>query len=57
MQQTPLGRLLGYGELLLVAQPPRDLGKGIFVRFTLTNLPDAAALGSAISAAAGALRN
>ena len=57
VQQTPLGRLLGYGKLLLVAQPPRDLGKGIFVRFTLTNLPDAAALGSAISAAAGALRN
>ena len=57
VQQTPLGRLLGYGKLLLVVQPPQDLGAGVFVRFTLTNLPDAASLGSAISAAAGALRN
>jgi hypothetical protein len=57
VQQNRLGRLLGYGELLLLFHPPQDLGEGVFLRFTLSKLPDAASLGSAISAAAGALGN
>jgi hypothetical protein len=57
VRQNPLGRLLGYGTLVLLFHPPRDLGEGIFLRFELKKLPDAASLGSAILAAAGALRN
>ena len=57
VQQNRLGRLLGYGELLLLSQPLQDLGEGVFHQITLSKLPDAASLGSAISAAAGALRN
>jgi hypothetical protein len=57
VQQNPLGRLLGYGTLVLLFHPPRDLGEGVFLRFELKKLPDAASLGSGILAAAGALRN
>jgi hypothetical protein len=57
IQQNRLGRLLGYGELLLLFQPPQGLGEGVFHQITLSKLPDTASLGSAISAAAGALRN
>lgn len=55
VQQNRLGRLLGYGKLLLLFRPPRDLGEGVFIRFTLKKLPDAASLGSAISTAVGVL--
>ena len=49
------GRLLGYGELLLsIRRPPGMAEPGVF-GIRLGNLPDAAALGSAISAAAAAL--
>jgi hypothetical protein len=54
--QNRLGRLLGYGELHLLFQPPQDLGEGVFLRFTLSRLPDAASLASATSAAASALK-
>ena len=57
VRQNPLGRLLGYGDLLLLFRPPQDLGEGVFLRFTLSRLPDAASLGSAASAAASALKN
>jgi hypothetical protein len=57
VQQNLLGRLLGYGELLLLFHPHQDLGEGVFLKFTLSKLPDAASLGLAISAAAGALKN
>ncbi len=55
LEQKSLGRLLGYGKLLLLIEPPPGLDEGVFSQITLTNLPDAASLGSAISAAAGAL--
>jgi hypothetical protein len=55
VQQKPLGRLLRYGNLVLLFQPLQDLGEGVFIRFKLEKLPDAVSLGSAISAAAGAL--
>ncbi len=55
VQQNLLEGVLGYGKLLLLLRPLRDLGDGVFVRIMLTRLPDAASLGSAISAAAGAL--
>lgn len=57
VQKNPIERLLGYGTLVLLFHPPRDLGEGVFLRFELKKLPDAASLGSAISAAVGALRN
>lgn len=57
VQQNPLGRLLGYGTLVLLFHPPRDLGEGVFLRFELKKLPDSTSLGSAILAAAGTLRN
>ncbi|NPU84048.1 MAG: PH domain-containing protein [Syntrophaceae bacterium] len=56
VRQNPLGRLLGYGELNLLFQPPQDLGEGIFLRFTLSKLPDAASLNSAISVSADAFK-
>ncbi len=55
VQHNALGRLLGYGKLLLLVKVPQDLGEGSFSQIMLTNLPDAASLGSAISVAAGAL--
>jgi hypothetical protein len=57
VRQNPLEHLLGYGELLLLLQPPQYLGEGVFLQFTLSRLPDAASLVSAISAAASALKN
>ena len=56
VQQNPLGRLLGYGTLVLLFHPPRDLGEGVLLRFKLKKLPNAASLSSAISAAVNALR-
>ena len=56
VKQNPLGRLLGYGTLVLLSHPPRDLGEGVFLRFVLKKLPDASSLGSAILAAADAIR-
>jgi hypothetical protein len=57
IKQNPLGRLIGYGTLVLLVHPPQDLGEGVFLRFELKNVPDAPSLSSAILAAAGALRN
>jgi hypothetical protein len=57
VQQNPLGRLLGYGTLVLLLHPPQDLGEGVFLRFELKKLPDPASLGSAILATANAFRN
>ena len=37
--QNPLGRLLGYGTLVLLFHPPQDLGEGVFLRFELEKLP------------------
>lgn len=54
VRQNSLGRLLGYGELILLFQPSQDLGKGVFLQFALSRLPDAASLDSEISAAANA---
>jgi hypothetical protein len=56
VQQTPLGRLLGYGTLHLLFPHPRDHGEGVFLNYSLEKLPDAASLASAISVAARALR-
>ena len=57
VRQNPLGRLLGYGTLVLLLHPPQDLGEGVFLRFELKKLPDPASLSSAILAAANAFRN
>lgn len=57
VRQNPLEHLLGYGTLVLLLRPARDLGEGAFLRYELKNLPDAAALRSVILAAAGVLRN
>ena len=56
VRQNPPGRLLGYGTLFLLVRPLEDLGQGVFLQFRLEKLCDAASLGSAISAAARALR-
>lgn len=56
VKQNPLERLLGYGALHLLVHSSEDLGEGVFLQFKLEKLPDAASLGSAISAGAGALR-
>jgi hypothetical protein len=57
VQQTPVGRLLGYGTLHLLFPHPRDRSEGVFLNYSLERLPDAASLASAVSAAASALRN
>jgi hypothetical protein len=57
VQQNPLGRLLGYGTLVLLFRPPRDPGEGVFLRFELKSLPDAASLSSVILASTGVPRN
>ncbi len=57
VQQTRLGHLLGYGTLHLLFPHPQDRGEGVFLNYSLEQLPDAASLAAAISAAAGALRN
>jgi hypothetical protein len=56
VQQTPLGRLIGYGTLDLLFPHPRDHSEWVFLNYSLEKLPDAASLASAISVAARALR-
>lgn len=56
VQQTRLGRLLGYATLHLLFPHPRDRSEGVFLNYSLEQLPDAASLAAAISVAAGALR-
>ena len=53
IKQNPLGRLIGYGTLVLLFRPPHDPGEGAFLRFELKKLPDASSLSSVILAAAG----
>ncbi len=55
VKQGGLGRLLGYGELLLFFRHPEDRREGVFLVFTLSRLPDAASLGAAVTAAADEL--
>jgi hypothetical protein len=57
IKRNRLGRLIGHGTLVLLVQPPRDLGEGVFLRFELKKVPDAPSLSSAILAAARALGN
>lgn len=53
LQQRALERLLGYGSVQLLVQPPEPLGEGVFLRYKLSRIPDARALAAAISTAAG----
>ncbi len=57
VEQNLLGRLIGYGTLVLLFHPREDRGEGVFLQFELKKLPDGPSLSSAILAAAGALRN
>ena len=57
VKQSRLGRLLGYGTLILLFHPTKNLGDGAYMQYTLDKLSDAAMLGSSISAAAASLRN
>lgn len=51
IEQTPLGRFLGYGTLHLLFPHPQDRGEGVVLNYSLEKLPDAASLASAISKA------
>lgn len=53
LQQRAVERLLGYGRVHLLVQPPGDLGEEVFLRYELSRLPDVRALAAAISTAAG----
>ncbi len=55
VKQNPLGRLIGYGTLVLLVHPSQNVGGGAFLKFELKKLPDASALDRAILAAAAAL--
>lgn len=55
IKQKWLERLLSYGELHLLFQPPEDKGEGVFLSYTLSRLPDPSALNSAIVSAAANL--
>ncbi|MBL8488391.1 MAG: PH domain-containing protein [Rhodocyclaceae bacterium] len=49
VRQSALERLLGYGTLDVLVQPPEDRGEGVFLSYALTPLPDAAALASVLA--------
>ncbi|MDQ5987280.1 MAG: hypothetical protein CSYNP_03020 [Syntrophus sp. SKADARSKE-3] len=55
VRQNFLERLLGYGDILLLVHPRQYLGEGIYLKFTLSRLPDADSFNSAISKAAAAI--
>ena len=57
VQQNRLGRLLGYGELLLLVPHPQNRGEGVFLSYTLSKLPDVTSLSSALFVDAGALND
>jgi hypothetical protein len=54
IQQSRLQRLLGFGEMSLLIDPIQNPRPGVFVQFTLSRLPDAIALETAIATFAGA---
>ncbi len=51
IQQSPLQRVLGFGEMSLLIDPIQKPKPGVFLQFTLSRLPDAIALKSAIDIA------
>jgi hypothetical protein len=55
VKQTRLERLLSFGELHLLFDPPEDRGEGVFLAYTLSRLPDPNALSIKIQSAAANL--
>lgn len=55
VKQKRLERLLSYGELHLLFQPPEDKGEGVFLSYTFSRLPDPSALHNAVVSAAANL--
>jgi len=56
IKQSRLERLLSFGELHLLFDPPEDKGEGVFLSYTLSRLPDPYALQSKVMSAAAALQ-
>jgi hypothetical protein len=55
VKQTRLERLLSFGELHLLFDPPEDKGEGVFLSYTLSRLPDPCALNIKVESAAANL--